>query len=173
MSSRTKLIPTSTKRFNELPPIPGLRPEHFDVFESDLFDHPNKTDKAKQANQRKFYRLGNVLKLSENRGPEVEYTDRDGCVRTKRLKKRIFLLNCCPDGMYFFQVHDGAFRYNVETYWKTIKPAVTDWWWTLRLPVTNSPATWENRFGFVFRSETDAILCSQLIETFKPTLTTP
>lgn len=168
---RTKLLPTSTSRFNELPPIPGLEAHHFDIFKHELFEHPNKSDAQSQRNHRKVYRLGRMKKIAlkhgDHGGPIVTYYDLEGHERKLRLKQQYLLLNLCPDNMFFFNVNDGAFRLNVGFYWELIKPAVSDWWWTARFQ-TSLQFDWQNRYGFVFRSETDAILCSQIIETAKP-----
>lgn len=166
---RTKLVPTSTSRFNELPPIPGLEAHHFDIFKNELFEHPNEAQNKQH--HRRVYRLGRVKKIGLKNGetgrPVVTYYDLEGHERTMRLKQQYLLLNSCPPKMFFFNIHDGAFRLNINFYWNLIKPAVTDWWWTARFQ-TSLNYDWQNRYGFVFRSETDAIVCSQIIETAKP-----
>lgn len=166
-TKRTRLVPTSTARFNELPPVPGLEAHHFDLYENELFSHPNK---PKDWNYRqKSWWIGRVQKIQNHvgKGPLVEYKDGRDAVHRIRLKQKYLLLNCCPTGMWSIDLTDSAFRQNIQWYWGQIKPAVTDWWWTARFrrnPFIDS----REHYGFVFRSETDAILCSQIFADEKP-----
>jgi len=69
----------------------------------------------------------------------------------QKLGTKVFLLGEVPPGMFLISVKDDRFGVMAHQHWADIEASAKDWWWTYY-------DKREKVFGFVFRSELDALM---------------
>lgn len=155
---RKKILPQSKVRFNELPPIPGLEPWMFDIYGRTTFFLEGQTH-----NNVYLKYIGQLHRLYTHpvKGAMMEFQHNDAPKRQTKIRQKIFVLNQIPPGMFFFSMNDKDFGRNVQKYWDQIESCAIDWWWTACIE-SRYNGRHQSSFGFVFRSEGDAVMFSQL-----------